>query len=125
MVARAVRELTGCGAVMLALACPEAGIAHALLRWLPEGDDMPLYGATKLSGLFEHERVRAVRDVACQSGQVRFINDRLQTVRGLVVHSVAVAPLLYPSGIAGYFVLADAYAGGFTPGDVRLLNTYL
>ncbi len=124
-VAHAVRKLTGCGAVLLALHCPEAEISHPLLQWLPEGDDARLFGATELLSLFEFERVRALCDIACHSGQVRFINERLQTARGLVVCGVAIAPLLYLSGVAGYFVLADAFAGGFTPGDVRLLETYL
>lgn len=124
-ITRAVRELTGCGAVALALHCPEATLSHALLQWLPDGDDARLYGASELLNLLEHQRVRALRDIACLSGHVRFINERLQTTRGLMVDCVAIAPLVYPSGIAGYFVLADAFAGGFTPGDVRLLDTYL
>lgn len=124
-VAHAVRKLTGCGAVLLALHCPEAEIGHPLLQWLPRGDDARLFGATELLSLFEFERVRAVCDIACHRGKVRFINERLQTARGLVAGGVAIAPLLYPSGVAGYFVLANAFAGGFTPGDGRLLDTYL
>ena len=124
-VARSVRELTGCRAVLLALCSLEADVGHPLLQWLPEGDDACLYGATELLALFEHERMRALRDVACHRGQVRCINERLRLAHGLIVQSVAIAPLLYPSGVAGYFVLADAFAGGFTPGDVRLLDDYL
>jgi signal transduction histidine kinase len=124
-VAHAVRELTGCGAVLLALQCPEADLGHPLLQWLPDGDDARSYGSTELLNLFEHERVRALRDVACHSGQVRFLNERLHTARGLLAHSVAIAPLLSLSGIVGYFMLADAFSGGFTPGDVRLLDRYL
>lgn len=124
-VARSVRELTACGAVLLALHCPEVSMGHPLLQWLPDGDDARLYGAGELLALFEHERVRAVRDIACHSGQVRFINERFQTARGLTARGVAIAPLLYPCGIAGYFVLADACSGGFTAGDARLLDGYL
>ncbi|HEY6543249.1 MAG TPA: HAMP domain-containing sensor histidine kinase, partial [Ktedonobacteraceae bacterium] len=124
-VARSICELIGCGAVLLALHCPEADMGHPLLQWLPTRDDARLYGAIELLALFEHERVRALRDIACQSGQVRFLNERLRAARGLMARSVAIAPLLYPSGVAGYFVLADAFAGGFTPGDARLLGDYL
>ena len=119
-VAHSVRELTGCGVVLLALHCPVVGMDHPLLQWLPESDDARLYGAGELLALFEYERVRALRDIACHSGQVRFINERLQMARG-----VAIVPLLYPCGVAGYFVLADAPSGGFTPGDARLLDGYL
>lgn len=125
MVARSVRELTACGAVLLALHCPVVGMDHPLLQWLPESDDARLYGAGELLALFEHERVRALRDIACHSGQVRFINERLQTAHGLMARGVAIAPLLYPCGVAGYFVLVDALSGAFTPGDVRLLDGYL
>ena len=125
IISHAVRQLTGWGAVLLALHCPEADISHPLLQWLPEGENVRLYGAIELMRLFEHERVRALRDIACQSGQVRSINERLQTTRGVVADGVVIAPLLSPSGVAGYFVLADGPAGGFTPGDERLLNTYL
>ena len=124
-VAHAVRKLIGCGAVLLALHCPEAEMGHALLQWLPDSDDERLYGATELLNLFELERVRALCDIACHSGQVRFINERLHTAGGLVAQSVAIAPLLSPSGVAGYFLLAEAFAGDFTPGDVRLLDRYL
>lgn len=124
-VARHVRELPGCGAVLLALHCPEAEEGHPLLQWLPDGEAARFYGASDLLALFEYEQVRAVRDIACQSGKVRFINERLRGACGLTVESVAIAPLLYPSGVAGYFVLADAFAGGFTPGDVCLLDDYL
>ncbi len=123
--AHAVRELTGCGAVLLALHSPEADMGHPLLQWLPDGDDVGLYGATELLALFKHDRVRALRDIACHNGQVCCINEHLRVAGGLKARGVAIAPLLYPSGVAGYFVLADAFAGAFTPGDARLLDDYL
>lgn len=124
-VACVVRQLIGCGAVLLALDCPEADIGHVLLQWLPGDDEARLYGAGELLSLFELERVRALRDIACQSGQARFLNERLQTVGGFATQGVMIAPLLSPSGTAGYFILADAFDDGFTPGDVRLLDTFL
>ena len=123
--AHSVRELLECGAVLLVLHCSEPDIGHALLQWLPGDDEARLYGAGELLSLFELERVRALRDIACQSGQARFLNERLQTAGGFVSQCVMIAALLSPAGIAGYFVLADAFAGGFTAGDVRLLDTFL
>lgn len=124
-VAHHVRELLGCGAVLLALHCPEAEAGHPLLQWLPGDDTARLYGATELLALFQDERMRALRDIACQRGQMRFANECRTVARGLLVQNVAIAPLTYPAGVAGYLVLADAFAGGFTAGDARLLDGYL
>jgi signal transduction histidine kinase len=124
-VAHHIHELLGCEAVLLALHCPEAEAGHPLLQWLPDDETACLYGATELLALFEEEQVRALRDIACQRGQMRFINERCMGVNGLVAWNVAIAPLVYPVGLAGYLVLASAFAGGFTPGDIRLLDGYL
>lgn len=124
-VALHVRELLGCGAVLLVLNCPEAESSHPLLQWLPDADTARLYGASELLALFQNERVRALRDIACQKGQMRFINELRIAANGLLAENVAIVPLAYPAGIAGYLVLADASAGSFTPGDVRLLDDYL
>jgi signal transduction histidine kinase len=124
-VAHHIHELLGCEAVLLALHCPEAESGHPLLQWLPNNDTARLYGATELLALFEDEQVRALRDIACQKGQMRFINERRMVSNGLLVQNVAIAPLAYPVGLAGYLVLTGAFAGGFTPGDIRLLDGYL
>ncbi len=124
-VAYYVRELIECGAVLLALYSPEAELSHPLLQWLPDTGSARLYGASELLALFQDEQVRALRDIACQRGQLRFLNERRLVANGLLAENVAVAPLAYPAGIAGYLVLADAFAGSFTPGDVRLLDDYL
>ena len=114
-----IRELLGCRAVLLVLDCPEAESSHPLLQWLPDTATARLYGASELLALLQAEQVRALRDIACQRGQMRFSNEPR------VAENVAIAPLAYPVGIAGYFVLTGAYAGRFSPGDVRLLNDYL
>src|SRR6202011_665691 len=98
-VAHHVRKLSGCGALLLALHCPEADMVHPLLQWLPDDDAARLYGATGLLALFEHEQVRALRDIACHSGQVRYINEPLRAARGVMADSLAIAPLLYPAGV--------------------------
>ncbi len=124
-VAHHVRELLDCGAVLLALHCPETAPGHPLLQLLPDNDTARLYGATELLSLFQDERTCALRDIACQRGQMRFINQRCMVANGLLAQNVAIAPLVYPVGVAGYLVLIDAFAGSFTPGDVRLLDGYL
>ena len=118
-----IRELSECRAVLLVLHYSEIEYGRPMLQELPA--NARLFGALELVGLLRDERVRALRDVACQSGQIRFINDGHFVVGELLARSVAIAPLECPSGIWGYFVLADASAGGFTHGDVRLLNGYL
>lgn len=120
-----IRELLDCGAVLLALHSPEAESSHPLLQWLPDSDTARLYGASELLALFQDEQVRALRDIACQRGQMRIINERRVAANELLAENVAIAPLAYPAGIAGYLVLVDAFAGSFTPGDVRLLDDYL
>ncbi len=120
-----VRQLLGCGAVLLVLNCPEAESSHPLLQWLPDTDTARLYGASELLAMFQDEQVRALRDIVCQRGQMRFINEPRMVANGLLAENVAIAPLAYPAGIAGYLVLADASAGRFSPGDVRLLDDYL
>ena len=124
-VAHHVCELLGCSATLLALHCPVAELSHPLLQGLPGSDAARFYGAAELLALLQDEQVRALRDIACQRGQMRFSNERHMTENGLVAENVAIAPLAYPAGMAGYLVLADACAGSFTPGDVRLLDAYL
>src|SRR5579863_189838 len=73
-VAHHVCELLGCGAALLALHCPEAELGHPLLQCLPGSDAARFYGAAELLALLQDEQVRALRDIACQRGQMRFIN---------------------------------------------------
>lgn len=121
-VAHRVRALLDCGAVLLALHCPADELSHPLLQHLPDNESARFYGAGELQVLFQVERLRALRDIACQSGQARFINEQLRVADGVLARCVAIAPLLYPAGVAGYLVLADACSGAFTPGDARLLD---
>lgn len=124
-VAHHVLKLLDCGAVLLALHCPENALSHPLLQLLPDNDTARLYGTTELFDLFQDEQIRALRDIACQREQMRFINERCMVAHGFLAQNVAIAPLAYPAGIAGYLVLIDAFAGSFTLGDVRLLDGYL
>ncbi len=120
-----LRDLCGCRAVLLALDCPEAEPGHPLLQWLPLNDSARYFGELQLLALLQNEQVRLVRDVALQSGQMRFKNDCRVVSGGLAAQSVAIVPLEVPAGIMGYLLLVEAFAGGFTPGDARLLNDYL
>lgn len=120
-----LRDLSGCGAVLLALDCPEAELGHPLLQWLPSNDSARYFGALELLALLQNEQVRVERDVALQSGQMRFTNDCRLVSGGLAAQSVAIVPLEVPAGIMGYLLLVEAFAGGFTSGDARLLNDYL
>ena len=122
-VANHVRELSGCRAVLLVLNDPAIEPGRFLLQEL--ASNARLFGALELVGLLRDERVRALCDVACQSGQMRFINSGCFVAGEFLAQSVAIAPLECASGSLGYIMLADASAGGFTPGDVRLLNSYL
>jgi signal transduction histidine kinase len=120
-----VSELLGCGAVLLALDCPEAELVHPLLQRLPVNAAARCFGALELLALLHDEQIRALIDVACQSGQMRFKNGCSLVANEFLARSVAIAPVVCPVGIPGYFVLVNAFAGVFTPGDVHLLNDYL
>lgn len=122
-VANHIRELSGCRAVLLVLNNPAIEPGRFLLQELPVSTH--LFGVLELADLLRDERVRALCDVACQSGQIRCINDGCFVAGALLARDVAIAPLECTSGLPGYVMLVDAMEGGFTPGDARLLNSYL
>ncbi|HEU0000659.1 MAG TPA: HAMP domain-containing sensor histidine kinase [Ktedonobacteraceae bacterium] len=122
-VADRVRELSGCRAVLLVLNNPAIEPGRFLLQELPVNTH--LFGALELADLLRDERVRALCDVACQSGQMRCINDGCFVAGALLARDVAIAPLECTSGLLGYVMLVDAMEGSFTPGDACLLNSYL
>lgn len=125
-VAYRVRDLLDCRAAFLALDCPEGELSHPLLEWLSVVGAARYFGASVLQPLLQDERVRALRDVACQSGQMCSINEcSIPVAGGWPVRNIAIAPVERPAGLLGYFVLVDAFAGAFTEGDVRLLDDYL
>ncbi|GAC1565577.1 MAG: hypothetical protein NVS3B14_03750 [Ktedonobacteraceae bacterium] len=124
-VAHRVRNLLSCEAVLLALDCPVAELRHPLLEWVSITGAARRFGASELQCLFQEEEVRALRDVACQSGHMRFMHDCRFLASGMLTRSVAIAPVERPAGILAHLVLVNAFAGAFTAGDARLLHDYL
>ncbi|HLX57577.1 MAG TPA: HAMP domain-containing sensor histidine kinase, partial [Ktedonobacteraceae bacterium] len=124
-VVQRVRDLLGCGSALFALDCPEPELCHPLLEWLPLTGAAYIFGSAELQILLQDEQVRALRDDACQSGQMRSINGCRLLAGELLAQSVAIVPVERPAGVLGYFVLVDAFAGEFTVGDARLLHDYL
>jgi nitrogen-specific signal transduction histidine kinase len=128
--ARRVRDLVACGAVGLLLGCPDETMRHPLLDLFAPvyRDYIACYGAAELLALLDCEWVRALIDLALQSGQVRG-SDGLPSSRARAavpvmpaIRSLAVAPVESPAGVLGCFLLADVQAGAFCAGERRLLE---
>lgn len=125
--AHQVRDLLGCWAACLVLGCPDAELSHPLLDLFPPHAPGPVrsYGSPALAALLQNERVRAFYDVALQTGLVQGIDQCQVDIGGVVVQSIAVAPLERPAGALGIFLLADPLPGSFGRGEQRLLSNYL
>lgn len=122
--AQQVRDLLECDMAALLLGCHERGLRHPLLERI-DADDYRLAGcdgADDGRALLEHERVRALCDLALQSGQFQTCS---LLVDAYVWQSIAVLPLERPAGVLGLIVCASARERAFAYGEQQLLQHYV
>ncbi len=122
-----VRDLIGCGTVNLLIGCPEPKLRHPLLDLFPNNSYryMGCNGLTGIDLLLVDEQVRALCDLAVQSGQVQSANHVWLHFGDIPIQSIAAAPLERPGGVLGLFLLTDPHAGTFSHGEYLLLSSYL
>jgi signal transduction histidine kinase len=122
-----VRDLVGCGTVNLLIGCPEPKLRHPLLDLFPTNSYryMGSNGLTGIDLLLADEQVRALCDLAVQSGQVHSANHVHMQYGAIPIRSIAAAPLERPGGVLGLFLLIDTHTGTFNHGEHLLLSSYL
>ena len=121
--ARQARDLLECDMAALVVGCSERGLRHPLLERLEVGDYCLAGsdGADDGGALLGHERVRALCDLALQSGQLQTLS---LLVDAYVWQSIAVAPLERPAGVLGLIVCVSARERAFASGEQQLLRHY-
>jgi len=119
-----VRDLLECDTVALVAGCCERGLRHPLLERLAVsayhvvGSD----GAGDGVALLAHERVRALCDLALQSGQWQAISPLVDVYEW---QSIAVLPLERPAGALGLVVCASTRERAFATGERQLMQRYV
>lgn len=121
--ARQARDLLECDMAALVIGCHERGLRHPLLERLDAGDYRLAGsdGADDGCALLEHGRVRALRDLALQSGQFQTCS---LLVDAYVWQSIAALPLERPAGVLGLIVCVSARERAFASGEQQLLQHY-
>jgi len=119
-----VRDLLQCDTVALVVGCSERGLRHPLLERLAASDYHVVGsdGAGDGVALLEYERVRALCDLALQSGQWQCL---ALLVDVYVWQSIAVLPIERPAGVLGLVVCASERERAFAPGERQLLQHYI
>lgn len=122
-----VRNLLDCGTVSLLIGCPEPELRHPLLDLFPINSYRytESYGESNIDFLLKDEKVRALCDLAVQSGQVQSTSDIQMHFNDFSVKSIAVAPLEVRGGLLGLFLLTDPYSETFCDGERLLLSSYM
>ncbi|WP_376797552.1 sensor histidine kinase [Thermogemmatispora sp.] len=127
--ARRARELVDCQAASLLIGCPEESVRHPLLDLFVPGSAgyIGCCGChqEKLRKLLQHEQVRALLDIAAQSGRIHWREADSALRWDLAIGSLAVAPLERPAGVLGSLLLFDERPSAFTEGERRLLGELL
>lgn len=120
------RQLVDGEAACLVIDCPLPELRHPLLDLFPSLSlfSIQRYGSTELDALLENEGVRAVLDLAVQSGLIQSKNECRISVSNMEVRSLAVVPVEQPAGLLGFFLIANPLLDGFYQGELRLLNDY-
>ena len=123
-VAQQISNLVGCDSVHLFLGCPVPELRHPVLNLFssPNYCCAGYFGSSDDRDLLQHERVRALCDVALQTGQVQSI-DQLHLFTGdSKVQSIAIAPFERPAGVLGIVLLTDHRIGTFYHGERQLFS---
>nr|BBH95352.1 hypothetical protein KTA_35510 [Thermogemmatispora argillosa] len=128
-VAQRARELVDCQAAGLLLGCPDESVRHPLLDlFVPvSAGYVGCYGCSQetLRALLRYEQVRALLDIAAQSGRVHWCEAGPALRHALAIGSVAAAPLERPAGVLGSLLLFDERPTAFAAGESRLLTALL
>ena len=126
-----VRQLLECQAVCFIPGCAERALRHPLLDTMLAGSWPVIFSAQSSSASLCLERalidesLRALCDLAIQSGTMRTLEMRDSLLERWRLRSIATFPLARPAGVLGVFVLADERAAMFAQGEERLLYAYL
>ncbi len=118
-----VHYLLGNGTVHLLLGCPEPQVRHPLLELFPTNYYHYVGGSPDLNILLHDEHIRALCDMAIQTGKVQSSN-QFQVHSGEVL-SIAAAPLERPAGLLGLFLVTNPQAEAFPHGEHLLLSGFL
>lgn len=126
-VAQQMCSLVGCGWAYVFLGCQEPALRHPLLDLLSSSgyDSIAWAGPHSDLALLQHEQVRALCDIALQTGHIQTVASCSLTTQSAVIHSLAVVPLERPAGVMGFLLLADARPGAFYYGERLLLRQYV
>nr|HET6902919.1 HAMP domain-containing sensor histidine kinase [Ktedonobacteraceae bacterium] len=126
-VAQQIGNLIGCDTAQLFLGCMEAGMRHPLLKtWgITAYRMMGSIGRLHDSGLLQNERIRALGDVAIQSGLLQSFDNWQHYTEDIHIQSIAIVPLERPAGVLGFLLLTDHHANAFYQGERLLLRCYL
>ena len=119
-----VRDLLQCDMAALAVGCPERALRHPLLDRLAVSD-YRLVGSDGTGdgcALLAQERVRALCDLALQSGQWQCCE---LLVDVYMWQSIAALPIERPAGVLGLVVCASTRKRAFAPGERQLLQHYV
>ncbi|MBX5457539.1 MAG: HAMP domain-containing histidine kinase [Thermogemmatispora sp.] len=127
--ARQARELVDCQAAGLLLGCPDETVRHPLLDvFVPASAGyVGCYGCSQesLRTLLQYEQVRALLDIAVQSGRVHCCEAEPALRCRTAIGSLAAAPLERPAGALGTLLLFDERRSAFAAGESQLLAAVL
>ncbi|HJT55127.1 MAG TPA: HAMP domain-containing sensor histidine kinase [Ktedonobacteraceae bacterium] len=121
-----VRQLVDGEAACFVIGSSLLELQHPLLDLFPSNSwpSIRCYGATELAVLLEDEGVRALLDLAAQTGRAGSNSRCRISISSIEVHSLAVVPVERPAGLLGFFLIANPLLEGFCQGELRLLNDY-
>jgi len=121
------RNLLKCGAASLLLGCPEPELRHPLLDQFPSNGYhyTRCYGSADLISLLRDEQIRALCDMAVQTGHAQSLNHLQKRAGSISVQSIAIAPLDRPAGLLGFLLLVNPLARAYHMGEHLLLNSYM
>ncbi|GLV59017.1 hypothetical protein KDH_58450 [Dictyobacter sp. S3.2.2.5] len=120
-----IRQLVGCEDVGLFLYCPDATLCHPFLTQAGGhlACSIHCYGSIHALRPLLEERVRAICDIAIQTGSIWKLVMPLEWREELC--TMLIAPLWRPDGNVGLVVCADSQEDAFGPGEGQLLSHFL
>ncbi len=125
------RQILECQFALFIPGCPDTGLRHPLLDFLPT-NTLPMmhFSASPsekrhLAGIWMEEQIRALCDLAVQSGRMETLNGCGALVDRWHLKSIAAVPLELPAGALGAFLLADELPERFGAGEEHLVSVCL